>query len=124
LVIENEGRKYKKAKNIKEFLEWLYKFGFFSIYRQQRETAYYIWHHVIKENSETLGFTHVEFLKGRANKDKKYLFGSTTPMNFSELEETVLDKYCWKVVALGEIWLKMVDFAIFNEDNLVRFIDL
>ena len=36
LVIENQGRRYKKAKTIKEFLEWLYNFGFFSVYYQQR----------------------------------------------------------------------------------------
>ena len=36
LLIEDNGRRYKKAKTIKEFLEWLYNYGFFSVYHQQR----------------------------------------------------------------------------------------
>jgi len=71
-----------------------------------------------------LGFSHVEFLKSRANKDLKYLFGSTTPLIFNDVEENIVDKFCWKVVALGEVWLKMAEFSIFNEDNLVKFIDI
>jgi hypothetical protein len=63
-------------------------------------------------------------LKARANKDKKYLFGSTTPLLFTDVEENVVDKFCWKVVALGEVWIKMAEFSIFNEDNLVKFIDM
>lgn len=68
LLITDEGRKYKKAKNIKEFLDWIYKFGFFSTFRQQRQASYFIWNKVIKDNSEQLGFTHVLFLKARADR--------------------------------------------------------
>jgi hypothetical protein len=124
LMITDEGRKYKKARNIKEFLDWIYKYGFFSSFRQQRETSYFIWHKVINDSSDLLGFNQVQFLKMRADREKKFLFGSSTPIRFNEVEEGALDKYCWKTVGLGEIWLKMLEFSFFSEVNLVQFIDL
>lgn len=51
LLIVDEGRKYKKARTIKDFLDWLYKFAFFSRYQQQREAALYIWYRVINDSS-------------------------------------------------------------------------
>lgn len=56
LIIPEEGRRYKKTPTIHEYLEDLYRTGFFSIFQQQRDAAFLIWTRILKENPEQLGY--------------------------------------------------------------------
>lgn len=124
LLIAEEGRRYKKLPNIHSFLDHLYRVGFFSTYCQQREASFLIWSKVIRDNTELLGYNERSFLKERCRKETKYLFGNSSPVNFQDAEEINLEKLVWRVVALGELWLKMLELNIFSDENLVQFADL
>lgn len=124
LIIPEGGRRYKKTPTVHVFLDELYRNGFFSIYEQQREASFLLWIRLLRDNSAQLGYSEAEFLKARALKEKKYLFGNSFALEFKAGEEAELGKESWRLIGLGEAWLRMLEQRIFLESSLIQFLDL
>ena len=124
LIIPEGGRRYKKTPTVHVFLDELYRNGFFSIYEQQREASFLLWIRLLRDNSVQLGYSEAEFLKARALKEKKYLFGNSFALEFKAGEEAELGKESWRLIGLGEAWLRMLEQRIFLESSLIQFLDL